>query len=232
GTTKYLEHFSWLLFLRVFEELENEREEEALIDGKPFQRVIDQEHSWSTWTRAGNTGSALIQYIQGELLPYLQELAGSPTADKIAQIFTGVTTVMKSGYVLAEVVDVINKVDFHGSEDYHAMSVIYETLLAEMGTEAGWSGEFYTPRPIVDFMTWAVDPKLGETVYDPFAGSSGFLISPYEFLKDNEITVADLERLQHETLFGQESGELPFLLGTMNMILHGSRPPIWFERTP
>jgi type I restriction enzyme M protein len=225
GTTKYLEHFSWLLFLRVFEELEDEREEEALVDGTSYQRVIEQKYSWSSWTQAGRTGDELIAFIHDDLFPYLQSLGGTPSAEKIAQIFSGVTTVMKSGYVLAEVIEVINKVDFRGAEDYHAMSVIYETLLSEMGTEAGWSGEFYTPRPIVDFMTWATAPKLGETIYDPFAGSCGFLISAFELLRDNEITVADLQRLQDDTLFGQEAGELPFLLGTMNMILHNIPSP-------
>lgn len=225
GTAKYLEHFSWLLFLKVYESVEDERALMAQIDGRAFDRVIQGEYRWSEWTKAGLTGDQLTSFITDDLFSYLRGLAGTPEAEKVAELFQGVTAVMKSGYVLAEVVDIIDNVDFHASDDYHSMSVLYETLLSQMGADSGWSGEFYTPRPIVEFMTNVVDPQLGETVYDPCSGSCGFLVTAYEHMRQREATVKDHELLQHATYFGQESGELPFLLGTMNMMLHGVLAP-------
>lgn len=225
GTAKYLEHFSWLLFLKVYEGVEGERELLAAIDGRTYDRIITGENRWSEWTTSGLTGEQLVGFITGRLFPYLRSLAGTPEGEKVAEVFRGVTTVMKSGYVLAEVIEVINQVDFRGAEDYHAMSVIYETLLAQMGADAGWSGEYYTPRPIVEFMTELTDPGLEDTIYDPCAGSCGFLVAAYERVKPLAETVATQERIQCCLTYGQEAGELPFLLGTMNLMLHGLGNP-------
>jgi hypothetical protein len=95
---------------------------------------------WSTWTRAKLTGDDLTSFVTGDLFPHLRDLAGTPQAEKVAELFRGVTTVMKSGYVLAEVIDIIDRVDFHAADEYHAMSVLYETLLAQMGGDSGLEG--------------------------------------------------------------------------------------------
>ena len=87
------------------------------------------------------------------------------------------------------------------------------------------AGEFYTPRPVIRFMVEVIDPKIGETVYDPACGTCGFLVAAYEYLKEQEKTTKDREILQRHTFFGQEKKTLPALLGTMNMILHGVLVP-------
>lgn len=222
---RYLEHFSWLLFLKVFEEVESEAELVAEIDGHSYDRVIRAPYRWTDWTRRGLTGDDLVQFVLDDLFGYLRSLSGSRQGTKIAEIFEGVSTVMKSGYVLAEVIDIVNKVDFRAADDYHAMSVLYESLLAEMGSDAGWSGEHYTPRPVIEFMVDVVGPEIGESVYDPCSGSCGFLVAALEHLQPRASTVADYEVLQASTLYGQEAGELPYLLGTMNLMLHGARSP-------
>ena len=137
STAKYLEHFSWLLFLKVYEQVQEELKLVSEIDGRAFQPVIESPYRWSDWTKAKMTGDDLVVFVTDELLPYLRDLSGRPESRKIAEIFSGVSTVMKSGYVLAEVIDIVDKVDFHNSQDYHAMSVLYESLLAEMGSDAG-----------------------------------------------------------------------------------------------
>src|SRR5262245_57638274 len=111
GTAKYLEHFSWLLFLKVFETVEAEQALLAEIDGRTYTPVIDKEHTWSTWTRSGLTGDDLIKFVTQDLFPYLRGLGGTREAEKVAEVFRGVSTVMKSGYVLAEVVDIIDDVE-------------------------------------------------------------------------------------------------------------------------
>ncbi len=225
STPKYLEHFSWLLFLKVFEQVDNEASLVAEIDGHSYQPVIRSPYCWSEWTRKKVTGDELVHFVTDDLFPHLRSLSGRPEARKVAEIFNGVTTVMKSGYVLAEVIDIVAKVDFHDTDEFHAMSVVYESLLAEMGSDAGWSGEHYTPRPIIEFIVAVVDPHVRETVYDPCSGSCGFLVAALTHLLQHVSTVDDHERLQRGTLFGQESGELPYLLGTMNLLLHGARSP-------
>ncbi|WP_368499991.1 N-6 DNA methylase [Herbiconiux sp. A18JL235] len=225
GTAKYLEHFSWLLFLKVFEQVEQEKSLVAEIDGRSFDRIIESPFNWSDWADGQYTGDSLISFINDELFPHLRSLTGTRSRETVAELFSGVSTVMKSGYVLAEVLKVVDKIRFREADDFHAMTVIYETLLAQMGSDSGWSGEHYTPRPLINFIVDVVDPKVGEVVFDPCSGSAGFLVEAFEHMRPKATTTQEDEFLHSEALRGQDSGEFPFLLGTMNLLLHGVTEP-------
>ena len=226
---RYLEQLTWLLFLHQWDALEDEREMIAAVDGNSYERVIDGQYRWSVWAQCGRTGNELIEWISEELLPHLRGLSGTPQAEQIARLFESVTTVMKSGYSLAEVVAIVDEIDLHAVESQHGLSVIYESLLAQTA-DAGWSGEFYTPRPIVEFMVALVDPKLGETVYDPCSGSCGFLVSAAAHLSPQVATSTDVETLARKSIHGQEAGDLAFFVGTMNLMLHGIDDPQTIRR--
>jgi len=102
---------------------------------------------------------------------------------------------------------------------------MYEMMLREMRDAAGDSGEFYTPRPVVKFIVTVVDPKLGETILDPAAGTGGFLVETFEHIRAQVKRAQDYERLQHGTLTGIEAKPLPYLLCEMNLLLHGMEYP-------
>ncbi|MEP9364007.1 N-6 DNA methylase [Nocardioides sp. CN2-186] len=225
GTAKYLEHFSWLLFLKVFEQVEDDKELVAEVDGVSYSRVIESPYKWSDWARGQYSGDELIEFVINELFPYLRARNETDAHRKIARLFDGVSVVMKSGYVLAEVLKIVDRIEFRENSDYHSMSVIYETLLAQMGSDSGWSGEHYTPRPLIEFMVDIVNPQIGERVLDPCSGSGGFLVEAFEHLQPQVATTQDDLVLHRSSLFGQDSGEFPFLLGTMNLLLHGVTEP-------
>jgi type I restriction enzyme M protein len=98
-------------------------------------------------------------------------------------------------------------------------------MLREMRDAAGDSGEFYTPRPVIRFVVQQVDPRLGERVLDPAAGTGGFLVETLEHLRPHVKTVEQRRTLQEETLFGIEKKPMPYLLGMMNLLLHGLDRP-------
>ena len=98
-------------------------------------------------------------------------------------------------------------------------------MLCEMRDAAGDSGEFYTPRPVVRFMVAVTDPLLGEVVLDPASGTGGFLVETFNHLSQQVKTVADRRRLQSESVFGCEPKSLPYLLGQINLLLHGLDAP-------
>src|SRR6266849_4793250 len=83
------------------------------------------------------------------------------------------------------------------------------SMLREMRDSAGDSGEFYTPRPVVKFIVSAVDPRLGETILDPAAGTGGFLVEAFEHMKGQAKRAQDYERLQRSTFHGIEAKTLP-----------------------
>jgi type I restriction enzyme M protein len=94
-----------------------------------------------------------------------------------------------------------------------------------MRDAAGSSGEFYTPRPVVQFMVAATNPQLGERVLDPACGTGGFLVAAYDHLGKQVHTTAQRQTLQNNSLFGGEAKSLPYLLAEMNLLLHGVESP-------
>jgi type I restriction enzyme M protein len=223
----YVEQISWLLFLKCLEELEQKRRDEAEFEGKRYQPIIPAKYHWSAWTDPAKrlTGRDLLKFLSDELFPYLRELKGRQEADVIRALFAETPSKMlKDGGILRDAIDAIQEIHFDSTEDVHTLSHLYESMLAKLGREGGMGGEFYTPRPIIEFIVDLVDPQPGETVYDPAKGSAGFLVEAYKHMRrklGNRILTRDEVRLQNETFYGQEKKPLPYLLGCMNMILHG-----------
>ncbi|MDE4938544.1 HsdM family class I SAM-dependent methyltransferase, partial [Francisella tularensis] len=78
-----------------------------------------------------------------------------------------------------------------------------------------------TPRPLVKAIVDGVNPQAGQTVYDPAAGTCGFLIEAYEHMYSKELSTTQLKFLNKETFLGKEKTPLSYVMGVMNMILHG-----------
>ena len=142
----------------------------------------------------------------------------------LAAVFKETNNRMLSGYLLRDVVNKVNEINFASSDDIHTMAHLYESMLREMRDAAGDSGEFYTPRPIIRFIVQQLDPKLGEIVLDPACGTGGFLVEALEHLTPKVKTTQELREL-HRNLRGIEKKPLPYLLGMMNLVLHGVGQP-------
>jgi len=258
ATVDYMEQLSWLLFLKMFEKVEEEAEEMALLEGRKYTPIIDKKFRWSNWVRGkdwlakpkealrefvddveeefkkiSKPENALIHFIDNILFPYLRNLSGTPEREKVADVFKEISgNKIRSVYNLLDVIEKIDHIDLSNYEDTQILSQVYEELLLQMGTEAGWGGEFYTPRPVIRFIINVIKPKIGEKIFDPFGGSAGFLVETYKYLvnTNSPLTVEQAEILKNKTLYGQEKKPLPFLLGTMNLILHGITNPNYYRR--
>ena len=223
----YVEQISWLLFLKCFEELEEKQRAEAEFEGREYQPVLAAKYQWSAWTDPVRrlTGRDLIAFLSDDLFPYLRDLKGNSARSVIRGVFADAPSKMlKDGAILRDAIDAIQEVQFDTAEDVHTLSHLYESLLAKLGREGGFGGEFYTPRPVIEFIVQLVIPKLGETVYDPAMGSAGFLVEAHRHMRaalGDRILPRDDKRLQETTFHGQEKKALPYLMGCMNMILHG-----------
>ena len=182
--------------------------------------------SLGDWAQKDWPAEDLLSFVHGELIPYLQNIGGDPLRDTIRGVFAERNVIVcASGYNLKDVIQVINGIDFHSQDDIFTVSQVYEELLRRLGSENRLAGEFYTPRPVVRFIVELVDPKVGETVYDPACGTCGFLAQAYLHMKKHERTIEDHRTLQRRTFYGQEKKPLPALLGLMNMVLHGVTTP-------
>jgi len=218
----YMEQLSWLIFLKILEDLEGEYRLEAELEGRKYEPIIEPKYSWSSWAKRDMRAEELKNFIENDLLPYLRSLHGSKERNLIAAVFAEIRQQMRDPFNLKEVISMLNDIDFTNPEDSHTLSQIYEELLMMMGREGGAAGEYYTPRPLVKLMVKIVDPKIGETVFDPFCGSCGFLVESFKHMKEQrKLTTEEYEMLLEKTFYAQELKAIPYLIGTMNCILHG-----------
>jgi type I restriction enzyme M protein len=240
GDLDRLPMLTWIMFLKFLDDLEQEREIHAQLAGDKFRPVIPPPYRWRDWAAdpQGLTGDELISFINGEqcvrpdgkrgvgLFAFLRGLVGAADSrEVIATVFSGVENRMRSGYLLRDVIDKVDTIHFNSSEELHTLGTLYEGMLREMRDAAGDSGEFYTPRPVVRFMIEAMDPRLGEVVEDPAAGTGGFLVEAFKHLSKQVKTVADRKTLQTTSIQGIEAKGLPYLLCQMNLLLHGLQAP-------
>lgn len=237
----YTEQTSWLLFLKYLDDLEAARATDAELRGTPYTPIIDAAHRWSRWAapkdEAGKldhnrtlTGPDLIDYVNRELFPYLSGFKERATSAntieyKIGEIFGEIRNKFQSGYSLRDAIDKVDELSFGSQAQKHELSHLYEAKIKNMGNAGRNGGEYYTPRPLIRAMIQVVKPRIGEKIYDGAAGSCGFLCEAYDYLLPQAKTVDDRRTLQERSFYGKEKKSLAYVIGTMNMILHGIDAP-------
>ncbi|WP_431475253.1 N-6 DNA methylase [Marinobacter sp. KM021] len=245
----YTEQTSWMLFLKYMDDLEFERSQEAELRGQSYQFIIGEDHRWSRWAAPRKadgsfdhdnalTGDDLIQYVNFELFPYLrgfkERASRTDTIEyKIGEIFGEIRNKFASGYSLRDALELIDSLSFGSQVEKHELSHLYEAKIRNMGNAGRNGGEYYTPRPLIRAMIKVINPRIGERIYDAAAGSAGFLCEAHDYLRygpdgqgdDRRLSTADLETLQTRTFYAKEKKSLPYVIGIMNMILHGVETP-------
>ncbi|MGC9370354.1 MAG: N-6 DNA methylase [Paracoccaceae bacterium] len=236
----YVEQTSWVLFLKYLHDLENERRDEAELHGEDYTPIIEGDFRWDSWAapkidgefdhNTARIGDDLVKFVGGELFPYLssfRETAEGPQTIqyKIGEVFTELRNKFRSGYIMRDVLEVVDGLSFNTQAQRHELSELYETRIRRMGNAGRNGGEYYTPRPLIRAMIKVVDPQIGETVYDGAVGSAGFLCEAYSYMRRDDLSASEWAQLQTETFFGQEKKSLAYIIGVMNMILHGIEAP-------
>ncbi len=237
----YVEQTSWVLFLKYLDDLEKDKATAAELTGQIYTNIIAPEYQWTVWAapKLANgkidhnamTGDDLVDFVNGELFPYLKKFkADAESANsieyKIGEIFSELKNRVQSGYNLREVVNHIDELRFRTHKEKHEMSHLYEAKIKNMGNAGRNGGEYYTPRPLIKTIVKVVAPEIGNKIYDGAVGSAGFLVESFEYLKHSKkLSTTDTESLQLNTFYGKEKKSLAYIIGIMNMILHGVEAP-------
>jgi type I restriction enzyme M protein len=239
----YTEQTSWLLFLKYLDGLEQDRATEAKLEGRKYAFILDKPYRWESWAapkdKSGKldhntalSGDDLRDFVNAELFPYLhkfkQRASGPNTIEyKIGEIFGEIKNKITSGYNLREIIDHIDELRFRSQAEKHELSDLYEAKIRNMGNAGRNGGEYYTPRPLIRAMVRVTAPRLGERIYDGAVGSAGFLCEAFDYLRaeNPKRTTAQDKVLQERTFYGKEKKSLAYVIGIMNMILHGIQAP-------
>ena len=250
---QYVPELTWILFLRILDETEDREERENDAVGASYNSSLRKPYRWKDWAApledpdaklnkrkeledAG--GGALTAFINGDLIPHLKKLKegahATPRQKVISEIMSGVERVrIDTEKNLLDVLDKVHEITTDSIDPTHvfALSQIYEGLLLKMGEKGSDAGQFFTPREVIRAMVQAIDPKIGETVYDPCCGTGGFLAQAAEHMRPKpgaRVSGSAISQLKTETFWGREKENLIYPIGLANLVLHGiDRPNIW-----
>ncbi len=238
----YIEQTSWILFLKYLDDYEDEKETAAILNGETYERIIDKEFRWNEWaypkTGEGKlnydialTGDDLLEFVNKDLFPHLagfKQSAENPRSIdyKIGEIFSELRNKLQSGFSLRDVINKVNDLKFLSNKEKLELSSLYEDKIKNMGNAGRNGGEYYTPRPLIKSIVKVINPQIGEKVYDGAVGSAGFLCEAFNWMSQSkELNAAEFQQLQNNTLYGKEKKSLAYVIGIMNMILHGVEAP-------
>lgn len=245
---QYIPELTWLLFLRILDDREQQEAADAKIQRTPFAPSIIAPYRWQDWAaptgakrQALQTGpiGGLFQFVNGELLPYLKALSDQPNATSRQQLISEIISGVEKVRVDTEknFQDVLDKVDeiresAINIDHVFPLSQIYEGLLLKLGEKNNDGGQFFTPRPVIRAMVQVLAPKIGETVYDPSCGTGGFLAQAYQYMYGDKLTAIQLGQLKEHTFYGREKENLIYPIALANLVLHGiDRPHLWHGNT-
>lgn len=240
----YVEQTSWILFLKYLDDLEETKKTEAALAGRKYNYILEPQYRWNSWACPKNgdgkidhskalDGDDLNDFVNLKLFPYLKKFkadkseAPNTIEYKIGEIFSELKNKISSGYKLREILNIVDGMHFRLYEEKHELSHLYEAKIKNMGNAGRNGGEYYTPRPLIKTIVQVVAPKIGETIYDGACGSAGFLCEAFNYLTQNQakLSSAQMETLQNKTFYGKEIKSLAYIIGVMNMILHGVEAP-------
>jgi type I restriction enzyme M protein len=233
GDAQRIGQLGWMLFLKIYSDLELETE----LEDTKYKSPIPKKFRWESWADesvAGKdslTGDSLINFINNELFPKLKELDLSSSSGQarergalLISVFDDAYNYMKNGTLLRQVINKINQdIDYNSVETRHLFGDIYEQILRDL-QNAGNAGEYYTPRAVTQFAIEMVNPQLGEIVLDPACGTGGFLTGAFEHMKMQVNKPAELKALKN-SIRGVEKKPLPHVLCATNMMVHGIEVP-------
>jgi len=250
GALQYVPELTWILFLRILDEREAHEAEQAEAVGAEFTLSIRAPYRWQDWAAPNGakrkklqdgTLGAFFSFVNDELLPHLKGLKNKPNASArqkvISEIFSGVDrTRIDTEKNFLDVLDKVHEISAETVDTTHVFTIsqIYEGLLLKMGEKGNDGGQFFTPREVIRVMTRAIDPKIGETLYDPGSGTGGFLAQAYEHMaaSKKKLTAPELEMLKRRTFYGREKDNATYPIALANLVLHNiDEPHIWHGNT-
>jgi type I restriction enzyme M protein len=250
GDAQRIGQLTWMLFLKVLDQREEEWEEQ----NPDYKSPMLEECRWRNWAayvpdKNGTSKSQfeageLIGFVSNTLFPRLRAIPASTDSESdnqdletvedslrkvISQVFKDSNNYMKSGALMLGVIGKLNEsINFRDFTTRQSLGDIYEQILNDLRS-AGNAGEFYTPRSITTVMVQLVNPRLDkrEVVLDPACGTGGFLTATIDHLRGQlpkNASKKDQKTIE-KSIIGVEKKQLPYLLGTTNLLLHGIDVP-------
>ncbi|QQE66707.1 N-6 DNA methylase [Leptolyngbya sp. BL0902] len=264
GALQYVPELTWILFLRILDELEAGEQDELEALGQDFKPSIGFPYRWREWAaphdedplkqvdglpqgwkRKELTDGAegeFFKFLHTDLIPHLKALKTLPDATPRQKVISEILSSVERTRIDTEknfldILDKVHNIHLEGIDPTHIfpLSQVYEGLLLKMGEKGNDGGQFFTPRVVIRAMVKAIDPKIGETIYDPGCGTGGFLAEGFNHIRQalgDHIDADQQETLKYKTFYGREKDNAIYPIALANLVLHGiDLPHLWHGNT-
>jgi len=238
----YIEQLSYLFYLKMLEEWDNANVAEAKMTKRKYRSIFageKEKYRWSIWTHIPDNNE-MFKFVRDGVFPFMVEI---PAREDVRRFFQDARFMIPDGVVLRDVVDRLQEINFY-ELDADVKGDLYEYLLSQLATQRK-AGQFRTPRHIIRTIVRLVNPQIGETALDPAAGTAGFLLGAFEWIKlqnsdpktitevDNgsgqkikrglgdKLTDEQWKFLENSTFFGFDVDNAMVKIANMNLLLHG-----------
>jgi type I restriction enzyme M protein len=236
----YVEQISYLVFLKMLDEMEADREREVKFSKSRYKSIFagdNEKFRWSEWSQITDT-TKLYKFVRDDVLDFMRNVGH----EDVKRFFAEAQLQIPDGHTLRDCIDQFrefNLIDL----DTDIKGDLYEKLLQRLGTQAQ-AGQFLTPRHLIRTIVKLVNPQIGERILDPAFGTGGFLVAAFQHIKlvnsdpksvitkingngqpvsrgyGDKLTREQWKFLKEHTFFGFDVDRHIVNLGTMNLILH------------
>ena len=222
-----IEQISYLIFMKRFEDMDIQREQEAILTGEKYASAFHghEDCRWREWSEY--SADKIFEHVRDKVFPFMRTLGDG---DSFSKYMKSANFEIPNASLLIEAVKIIN--DMHIKEqNQDAQGDMYEYLLGELQT-AGKNGQFRTPRQIIKMMVNLAKPRYDDLILDPACGTAGFLINAYDYILNSNkkegistLTSKQKQILDGESIYGLDIDQTMTRIALMNMIMHGIKRP-------
>ncbi len=235
-----VEQMTYLMFIRDLDDTDNLRAKESAMLGLPHKSIFADEVKIGDRTIPGNQLKWLVFHdfpagkmyatVQEWVFPFIKTLHGDKSS-AYAKYMDDAIFKIPTPLMLDKIVTALDGIyeQMARIQDSDTRGDIYEYLLSKIAT-AGVNGQFRTPRHIIRMMVELMQPRPDDVICDPACGTSGFLVSAGEYLKEHykEEIFFNKQKKDHymnHMFHGYDMDRTMLRIGAMNMMTHGIDNP-------
>ena len=235
-----IEQITYLMFIHDLDDADNIRGKESAMLGLPFKsifadeieigdrKIVGTQLKWSVFHDF--PAAKMYAVMQEWVFPFIKTLHSDKNS-AYSKYMDDAIFKLPTPLVLSKVVDSLDEIYRLMSEikDVDIRGDVYEYLLSKIA-QSGLNGQFRTPRHIIRMMVELMKPQPDDVICDPACGTSGFLVTAGEYLKEKykEEIFFNKDKKEHymsQMFFGYDMDRTMLRIGAMNMMTHGVDSP-------
>ncbi len=221
-----IEQVTYLMFIRDLDDIDNIRSQESLMLDTSHQSIFNNDNQQLRWSVFRDLPAAtMYEIVQSRVFPFIKNLHGDKDS-AYSKYMADAIFKIPTPQLLEKIVTAMDEIEWKNKD---IRGDVYEYLLSKIAT-AGTNGQFRTPRHIIRMMVELLAPKPTDTICDPACGTSGFLVSAAEYLKETQqdeifLDAKNREHFNNDMFHGYDMDRTMLRIGAMNMMTHGIENP-------